>query len=150
MTFFPLSLSLSFFSFSDLIVFRSEGKERWYTLYHNAVRRPTICRTPPLDKFACAKKIKSVGIRPRCVRVNHTVPRLSSLPCFQQFHCSVLTKFCFETVSGKHALRQSNKQQRHSWVHCCGIVGSEGGSWVHCAVHPSLTKCRSTSRRHEK
>ena len=41
----------------------------WYTLY-NAVR--TICRTPPLDKFACAKKIKSVGIRPRCVRLNHT------------------------------------------------------------------------------
>ena len=24
------------------------------------------------SKFACAKKIKSVGIRPRCVRVNHT------------------------------------------------------------------------------
>ena len=41
----------------------------WYTLY-NAVR--TICRTPPLHKIACAKKIKSVGIRPRCVRVNHT------------------------------------------------------------------------------
>ena len=41
--------------------------------------------------------------------VRHDV--LSSLPRFrkfQQFHSSV-TKFCFETVSGKHALRQSNK-----------------------------------------
>ena len=43
--------------------------------------------------------------------VRHDV--LSSLPRFQQFHSSV-TKFCFETVSGKHALRQSNKQQRQS------------------------------------
>ena len=39
--------------------------------------------------------------------------KLSSLPRFQQFHSGV-TKFCFETVSGKHALRQSNKQQRQS------------------------------------
>ena len=44
--------------------------------------------------------------------VQHNV--LSSLPRFEQFHSSVLTKFCFETVSGKHGLRQSNKQQRHS------------------------------------
>ena len=35
--------------------------------------------------------------------VQHDV--LSSLPRFQQVHSSV-TKFCFETVSGKHALRQ--------------------------------------------
>ena len=65
---FSLSLSLSFF-FCRPHSLRSEGKGRWYTLY-NAVC--TICRTPPLDKIACAKKIKSVGIRPRCVRVNHT------------------------------------------------------------------------------
>ena len=30
----------------------------------------------PLHKIACAKKIKSVGIRPRCVRVNHTLTYL--------------------------------------------------------------------------
>ena len=40
-------------------------------------------------------------------------------------------------------------QNKTSW-HCCGIVGSEGGSWVHRVVHLSLTKCRSTSRRPEK
>ena len=51
------------------IFFRAPLHCNWYTLY-NAVR--TICRTPPLHKIACAKKIKSVGIRPRCVRVNHT------------------------------------------------------------------------------
>ena len=69
--------------------------------------------------------------------VQHNV--LSSLPRFQQFHSSVLTKFCLvfnETVSGKHAL--SVKQTL--WVRCCGIVGREGVSWVHCAVHSSLTR----------
>ena len=30
-------------------------------------------------------------------------------------------------------------QNKTSW-HCCGIVGNEGGSWVHRVVHPSLTK----------
>ena len=44
-----------------------------------------ICRTPPLDKFACGKKIKSVGIRPRCVRVNHTTDENSAF--FAQFGC---------------------------------------------------------------
>ena len=39
----------------------------------------TICCTPPLDKIACAKKIKSVGIRPRCVRVNHTATYLQNV-----------------------------------------------------------------------
>ena len=48
---------------------KSFVKWLWYTLC-NAVR--TICRMPPLHKIACAKKIKSVGIRHRCVRVNHT------------------------------------------------------------------------------
>ena len=46
----------------------------------------TICRTPPLDKIACAKKIKSVGIRPRCVRVNHTNARtLEVTPLLSEF-----------------------------------------------------------------
>ena len=45
----------------------------------------------------------------------YSAPSLAS----NQFHSSVLTKFCFvfnETVSGKRALRQSNKQQRQSWL----------------------------------
>ena len=39
----------------------------WYTLY-NAVR--TICCTPPLDKFACAKKIKYWNAFSFIIRVN--------------------------------------------------------------------------------
>ena len=39
-------------------------------------------------------------------------------------------------------------QNKTSW-HCCGIVGNEGGSWVHRVVHPCFRICiiiRKTAR----
>ena len=66
------------------------------------------------------------------------------------------TKFCFETVSGKKcplSVKQTTivcclfdgrraflpeTVSKQNFVHCSGIVGNEGGSFVHCAVHPSF------------
>ena len=123
---------------------------RWYTLY-NAVR--TTCRTPPLDKLACVKKIKSVGIRPRCVQVNHTW-RSGQFCRFFFFRSVAQSSIVDFKLTPVHGCRSSSQLWRHKRTLPESMQLARTAPlrtwWRHwtsrsCATNRSSTLCRSKS-----